>query len=420
MKTLSRTLPWLVAAAAFLHLRATAADWPQFLGPTRNGVCTETNLNLTWGADGPRKLWQKDVGDGFSGPAVAGGKLVLFHRRGRSERIEALDPADGSGFWNYDYPTGYRDDFGFDPGPRATPAIAEGKVFTYGADGALNALSLANGRLLWSVDCKTAFGAKKGFFGRACSPLVEGKNVILNVGGTEGNGIMAFDTGTGKVAWKATDEEAGYSSPVAATMGDKRYLFVFTRSGLTTLNPLSGGVYSQFPWRSPMEASVNAATPLVIGDTVFLSASYDTGAVALKFKEGRPEKIWSAEDALSNHYATSVYRDGYLYGFNGRQDMPPGPTLTCVDFKTGKVAWSQEPFGAGSVTLVNDRLLILTEKGELMVAAASPKEFKPLSRAQVFPFQVRAFPALADGRFYARSKSQLLCLDLRQGGAKAK
>jgi outer membrane protein assembly factor BamB len=407
----------LFIAAEIGCLQAGASDWPQLLGPNRNGVSGETNLNLTWGADGPAKLWQKPVGRGFSGPAVAGGKLVLFHRVGNRETVEACNALTGAGLWKYDYAATYRDDFGFDPGPRATPTIAGGKAFTYGADGILSALNFEDGKLLWSEDCKAKFGSRKGYFGRACSPLIEGKKLILEVGGGEGNGIMAFDIESGKVEWKATDDEAGYSSPVAATLGRRRYLFAFTRTGLATLNPDSGSVFSQFRWRSPMDASVNAATPLVIGDTVFLSASYDTGCTALRMKEGKPEALWSLDDGLSNHYATSIYRDGYLYGFNGRQDIPPGPRLSCVDYQTGKLAWSEEPFGAGSLILAGDRLLILTEKGELMVSAPSPKEFKVTSRAQVFPFEVRAFPALADGLFYARSKNQLICLDLRRACA---
>jgi outer membrane protein assembly factor BamB len=391
---------------------AAGGDWPQFLGPTRNGVCAETNLNLIWSGDGPPKLWQKDVGQGFSGPAVSGGSLILFHRLGDRETVECLDPLTGTDLWKYDYPTAYRDDFGFDEGPRATPAIADGKVFVYGAAGALHCLNLSDGRLVWEVDCQKKFGSRKGYFGRVCSPLVEGDKVILNVGGNDGSGIVAFNKETGKLVWKATEEEASYSSPVAATIGGKRYLFVFTRSGLAALDPEKGGVYFQFPWRSPIDASVNAATPLVIGDSVFLSASYDTGAILLRIAGGRPEKIWSGEDALDNHYATSVYHDGYFYGFNGRQES--GPSLNCVESRTGKVAWSQPGFGAGSMLLAGDRLVILTEKGELIAAGASSKEFKVVSRAQVLAFESRAYPALANGLFFARSKRQMICLDLRK------
>ena len=242
--------------------------------------------------------------------------------------------------------------------------------------------------------------------------MVEGDKVILNIGGNDTSGIIAFDVETGNYRWKATEDEASYSSPIAATIGGKRYLFVFTRAGLTALDPAAGRVYFQYPWRSPMEASVNAATPLVIGDTVFLSASYNTGAILLRIHGEQPEKIWSAEDALDNHYATSVYHDGYIYGFNGRQESGPG--LNCIESRTGKVAWTQQRFGAGNILVAGNRLLILTEKGELIVAEASPKSFKVICRAQVLPFESRAYPALADGLFVARSKRQMVCMDLRK------
>ncbi len=161
-----------------------------------------------------------------------------------------------------------------------------------------------------------------------------------------------------------------------------------------------------------MHASVSAATPLVIDDLIFLSASYGTGAALLRFKEGGPEKIWAGDDILSNHYATSVHHNGFLYGFDGRQEE--GCHLRCVELKTGKVRWSQDRFGAGTVTLAGGQLLILTEKGELLRAPATPTEFKPTARAQILPFNARAHPALADGRFYARSKDKLVCVDLRQ------
>jgi len=157
---------------------------------------------------------------------------------------------------------------------------------------------------------------------------------------------------------------------------------------------------------------VNAATPLVIHDLVFLSASYNIGAILLRVKGSDVEKIWAADDVLSNHYATSVYHDGYLYGFDGRQEH--GARLRCVELKTGKVRWTQESLGAGTVTLADNRLLVLSERGELIQAPTSPAEFKPANRAQILPSTARAYPALADGLFYARSKDKLVCVDLRK------
>ena len=390
---------------------AVSADWPQFLGPNRDGVYPGNDLAGQWPAGGPSILWKKDIGQGFAGPVVASGKLVLFHRMEDRETVDCLDAKTGNPLWRGQYPTHYQDDFGFDEGPRATPTIVDGKIFTFGAEGVLTCWNLADGKSIWRVDTKESFTAPKGFFGMACSPLVDGSTVIVNIGGGNGAGVVAFDKSTGKVLWKATDDEASYSSPVAATIGGKRYALVFNRAGLVALDPTSGKQYFRFPWRSRSHASVNAATPLVIDNRIFLSASYGTGAALLVFKESGPQTIWSGDNILSNHYATSVYHDGFLYGFDGRQET--GPNLRCVEVKSGAVKWSQDSFGAGTLMLAGDRLLILTEKGELILAPAMPDGFRPRARAQILPFDSRAYPALADGLYYARSKDKLVCVSLR-------
>jgi outer membrane protein assembly factor BamB len=402
---------WLVAMAFQLQ----AADWPQFLGADRNGISAETNLSGAWPADGPPVRWKKEVGQGFSGPVVAGGKLILFHRKADQEIIDCLDAKTGAGVWHFAYPTHYQDDFGFDEGPRATPAMADGKVYAMGAEGAVHCLNLRSGKEIWHVDCQKEFQAGKGFFGMACSPLVEAGLVILNIGGRDGAGIIALDKATGALRWKKGDAEAGYSSPIAASIQGKRYALVFTRAGLSALNPTNGAAYFDFPWRSRDNNSVNAATPLVAGDLIFLTASYETGAVLLRVENGGPKKVWSGGEALSCHYATPVLYQGYLYGVDGRADpgMQPRPSLRCVELQTGRVCRSQEDFGAATVTLAGGQLFILTEQGELLRAPVNPKEFHVTARAQILPMGVRAYPALADGCLYARSKDKLVCVGLK-------
>lgn len=376
-----------------------------------------TNLASRWPKEGPPILWQRQIGEGFAGPVIRRGKLVLFHRLGGDEVVECLEAKTGKELWKKEYPTHYRDDFGFDEGPRATPTIANGRVYTFGAEGGLNCWDFKTGERQWSVDAKRTFAARKGFFGLACSPLVEGEAVIVNLGGREGAGIVAFDPTTGKVLWKTTDDEASYSSPITASLGGERSVLVITREALIALQPAAGKILFRYPWRPSMSASVSAAVPLVVKDEIFLSASYGAGATLLRFNEGRVQKVWSAGDALSNHYATSVYHDGFLYGFDGRADpgFQPEPSLRCVEWKTGKVRWSESGLGAGTVTLVNGDLLILTDKGELFQAPASPGAFHSVARAQILPSSVRAHPALADGLFYARSNHKLECVDLRPG-----
>src|SRR5580704_19327769 len=337
-----------------------AADWPQFLGPTRNGVYAGPPLAESWPAGGPRVVWRKKVGQGFSGPVVAGNRVILFQRLGAEEVVEALDAGTGATQWRYAYPSVYRDDFGFDEGPRAVPVIVNGRVYTFGAEGQLQALDLATGRRLWNVDTMRRFGVRKGFFGAAGSPLVEDGRVIANIGGKDGGkgaGIVAFNADTGAILWTATDDEAGYSSPVGATFGGRRHAVFLTRNGLVGLDPATGTVLFQRRWRSRSASSVNAASPVVVGDLIFVSATYETGAAVLRVRGSDLTELWSSDAVLSNHYATSVQYKGYLFGFHGRQEF--NPSFRAVDVTTGAVKWSEDKFHAGTVTLAGDRLLIL-------------------------------------------------------------
>ena len=391
-------------------LEAATQDWPQILGPARNGVYAGPPIARTLPKSGPTLLWKRDVGAGFAGPAVVAGRLILFHRVGAREVVEAMDAATGKTIWTAEYPTSYRDDFGFDEGPRAIPVIAGGRIFTHGADGMLQALDFATGRKLWAVDTRRDFSVAKGYFGAASSPLVDGDRVLLNVGGRSG-GIVAFDVTTGKTLWTATTDEASYSSPVLAEIAGLHTAVFFTRTGLVALDPANGAVRYQYRWRARMATSVNAATPLVIKDQIFLSASYGTGAVLLQVAGNAVKPVWSGDESLSNHYSTSVYRDGYLYGFEGRQEF--GQTLRCVELATGKVMWNVDGFGAGTVLLAGDTLVITRESGELVLAAASAKGFQSLARAPLIPGVIRAYPALADGRFFVRNEHTLAAFDLR-------
>ena len=392
---------------------AGASDWPQFLGPKRNGVYGGPAISDSWPASGPPVLWRKPLGEGFSGAVVQAGRLVLFHRLENSEQVECLEAQTGRPLWQYDYPTDYRDDFGFDGGPRATPSIWEGKVYTFGAQGVLHCLELENGRKVWSLNTHEKFGVRKGFFGAACSPLVEDGRVFLNLGGRDQAGLVAFDARTGRVLWTSTDDEASYSSPATATLGGRRQVLFFTRTGLVSADPASGEVLFRFRWRARSRASVNAATPLAAAPLIFLSASYGTGAVQLRVKGSELETVWTSDESLSNHYSTSVIRGGHLFGFHGRQEY--GQSLRCVALQTGRVLWSRDGFGAGTLSLAGDRLLVLKENGELLLVAASPQAFRLIAKASILGPTVRAYPALADGRLFARNQKELVAVDLQPG-----
>ena len=406
----------LLLALTIVALPQTApSDWPQFLGPGRDGVYRGAALLEAWTERGPRVVWRKDVGAGFAGPVVSQGHLILFHRTNNRETVEAMDPATGATLWKYDYPTAYRDDFGFDEGPRAAPVIAEGIVYTFGAEGQLNALDLASGKRLWGEDTRARFKVTKGFFGAAGSPIVDQGRAIANIGGADA-GIVAFDAKTGKVLWTSTSDEASYSSGIVATIGGRKTAVFLTRTNLVGLDPATGKVVFQKRWRALQAASVNAATPVIVNDPmgtlIFVSAEYGPGAGVFRVEGANLTPLWTSDEALTNHYATSIHRDGVLYGFHGRQEF--GQSLRAVDLRTGKVRWSQERYLAGSLIMAGDRLLILRETGELVLAAASPASYQQLARAFILPGPVRPFPALADGRLYARNEKTLVAVDLRK------
>ncbi len=395
----------LILAPALL----VAQDWPQILGPGRNGIYTGPPIVPSLPRGGPPQIWARDIGAGFAGPAVSAGTLILFHRLNNREVVDAMDAASGKTRWTFEYPTSYRDDFGFDEGPRAVPAIAGGRVFTHGADGWLHGLDFKTGRRLWGVDTRRVFDAPKGYFGVATSPLVDGTRVMVNVGGKAG-GIVAFDAASGKTLWTSTSDEASYSAPVVADIAGMRTAVFFTRTGLVALDPANGGIRYQYRWRARMAASVNAAVPIVVKDQIFLSASYGTGAILLQVANNAVKPVWSGDESMSNHYSTSVLKDGYLYGFDGRQEF--GQSLRCVELATGKVMWNVDGFGAGTLLIADHILVITRESGELALAPASPEGFRFNSRAQLLPGVVRAYPALADGRYFVRNERQLRAFDL--------
>ena len=385
-----------------------AEDWPQFLGPRRDGTSKETGLVASWPKDGPPLIWEKEIGSGFSGPVIAGQRVLLFHRVGDEEVVECFTLAKGEREWRFAYATEFDDSFGKGNGPRATPTIAGKRVITFGADGWLHCLDLENGKKLWKKNLLKEYRGDLGYFGVGSSPLVEEDLVLVNVGGKEA-GIVALNLADGEEKWKATKDAASYASPIAGTIGGARQAIFFTRNGVVTLDPKTGTVHHKQRWRARIDASVNAATPLLIGDLAFFSASYDTGGLLLRLKKDGADEVWTSEDAMANHYNTCIHHDGYLFGFDGRQEV--GPSFRCVELKTKKVEWEQKKFGCGSMILAEGKLLILTENGNLILAEATPKKYEELARVRILDAgPVRAQIALADGKLFARDQKRLVCL----------
>ncbi len=400
-----------LALTLTLTLYAEGGDWPQLHGPARDGHSAETKLNWDWPKAGLTTVWKLDVGTGWAAPVASGENLIVFHRVGDDEIVLCLHPVTGKEKWKHAYRTKYKDDFGFDDGPRATPTVAGGTVFALGPNGDLSAVELATGKGLWHRNLLEDYKAGKGFFGAACSPLVMGDKVLVNVGG-KGAGVVCFNATDGKEVWKSTDDGASYSSPVAAEIDGKPAAVFLTRTGLRVLDPAGGKSLYDFPFRPRDTSSVQAASPLVWKDEIFLTVSYATGGALVSAKKGELNEVWANDKSLSSQYTTPVRVGDHLYGTHGRSDVG-NAQLRCVEWKTGAVKWGEAKFGVASLIAVDGGLLALTEAGELVRFDASPDGYKERARAALLTKPTRAAAALANGLLYARDGKQLICVSLK-------
>lgn len=389
-------------------------EWPQILGPHRNGVADGETIR-PWNADGPRTLWTYPLGEGYAGAAVQGQRVIVFHRLGDVERVKALDAASGRPLWKADFPATYAPGVDPDTGPRCVPLIHDGAVYAYGAAGDLHCLSLADGKKLWSRSMLRDFDGDEGYFGAGSSPIIVDGRLLLNVGGRDAAGLVALRLADGKTLWNKTDERASYSSPTVAAMDGRPHAIFVTRLNVLCVDPRDGTVRFRFPFgqRGP---TVNAATPLVFERRLFVTANYGVGARLMRIGADAVEPVWDNDESLSSQYPTPVYRDGFLYGIHGREDVGVGQ-LRCVEAATGKVRWSVPDFGMAHLILAGDRLLILHVEGRLVLATASPERFQELATATVSGSIARALPALANRRLFVRETSRqdgcLKCFELQ-------
>ena len=436
----------LLASITFAALFATAppvsgqarggSDWPRFLGPTGDGRSQESQILTRWPKGGPQQLWQVEIGEGYSAPSVAEARLFLFDRTGDSARLRRLDAATGDELWSTVYETHYEDYYNYSVGPRASPVVDGDRVYTFGVEGRLRCQDAESGRIAWELDTAERFGVVKNFFGVGATTLVENDLLIVPVGGSppgspkihsgdvkgNGSGLVAFDKMTGEVRYSVSDELASYASPVAATIDGRRWGFWFARGGLVGFEPSSGKIAFHFPWKSKKLESVNAATPIVDDDTVFITESYGKGAALLRVGPGAPEIVWQdarRDQVMRAHWATPIHHEGYLFGSSG-----PGSgdaELRCIEHRSGKLMWSEPGLGRSTLLYVNDRLIVLTEHGRLLVIEAEPEAFEVVSdftprgpdSKPTLKFPAWNAPVLSHGILYVRGKDRLVALDLR-------
>jgi outer membrane protein assembly factor BamB len=439
-------LKWLAIVGCFISFATSQAahDWPDFLGPQRNAKSTETGLNWNWPTAGPPVVWQVPLGTSYSQPTVSNGKLFHFDRFGDVARLTCRDALTGQELWTLDHPTEYDDLLGYNNGPRCTPVVNGEHVYTMSAEGILQCAKVADGNRVWQIDTMAMFGVVKNFFGVGSTPVVFEDVVIANIGGSpagsppdvysgnvqgNGSGVVAFDKLTGETRWQASDELAGYASPVIATIDGRPWCFVFARGGLVALDPRSGKVDFEFPWRAKLLESVNASTPVVVGNEVFISEAYELGSALLRVKSGGFDEVWTDRDkrrdqSLMLHWNTPVVHEGYAYGSSGRHTGQA--ELRCIEWKTGRVMWSEPNLRWSSMFYADGHLLCLSEDGTLRVLRPNPQKFDQLAAVTLVDAIGKQFlrepaweaPVLANGKLYLRGADRLVCLDLTPQPAK--
>jgi outer membrane protein assembly factor BamB len=399
--------------ALFLAVSGShAADWPQWLGPRRDGSSTE--IVTPW-QQTPKILWKQAVGEGHSAPVVADGKLFIFAKVADKddEQVEAFDAATGKPLWTQATQRGkFKGLFG--NGPRGTPAVDNGKIYAFGITGVLTCLNASDGAKLWEVDTLKQYQAANLFFGVSGSPIVEGRLVLVNVGG-KGASIVAFDKNTGKEVWKTLDDKASYSSPIAVGNGDARQVIFLTAAGLAAVAPKDGKELWQFPFQDALFES--STTPVLAGDTL-IASSITLGSVGLKLTGTKAEKLWE-NDALTCYFSTPVaVGKEHVYLVTGTK--PPAlkteATLHCIEAATGKKLWTRKnkvgTYHASMLRTGDNKLLLLEEPGNLALFDPDPKGYRELARAKICG-ETWAHPALAHGRLYVRDKKEVVCVELK-------
>jgi outer membrane protein assembly factor BamB len=396
------------------------AFWPQWLGPARDASSPEKVA--PWKGD-PNVLWRQPVGEGHSSPIVADGRVFL-HVKAKDkdeEEVLALDAKTGKELWRKSYARpAFRGLFG--NGPRATPAAAGGKLYTYGITGLLTCWDVADGKQLWQVDALKKFEARNIRFGASCSPLVEGKSVLLNVGG-KGASVVAFDKDGGETAWKVLDDQASYASPIAFGEGKGRQVVFLTAAGVVSLNPEDGTTFWNFPLRDRLLES--STTPVLAGDVLIASSiTYGSAGLRLSAKDGKPAatEAWKSP-SLTSYFTTPVaVGTEHLYLVTGTPPAlggvrtPPQADLHCVEAATGKALWKREKVGryhAGLLRTGDAKILMLEDQGDLVLVDPNPKEYRELARSKVCG-GTWAHLALAGGKLYLRDDKEIVCLQLSE------
>ena len=389
-----------LALFATLH-SVTAADWPHWRGPTRDGISTETGWSTQWPEGGPKQLWQTNVGMGCSSITVSQGRAYTQGNENETDTVFCFDAATGKIIWKHSYACPLMAKY-WEGGTLATPTVDGDRVYTISKMGDLFCFNAATGKIIWKKNLPADLGGQVPTWGYAGSPLVLNGWVLLDVG-APGGATMALDKLTGNVVWKNGDDPASYGTLMPFTFQGRQCLASFNAFGLVVRELNGGKEVARFPWKTKYD--VNATTPIIAGDKIFISSGYLHGCALLQLSADGLKEVWQ-NTKMKNHFNSCVLWQGHLYGFDEN-------TLACMELATGEVKWTQPGIGKASVMIADGKLVVQAERGDLIIAEPTPTAFKPIARAKVLGGKCWVVPVLANGRIYAKNNAgDLVCLDV--------
>lgn len=436
-------------AVPSLWNRRDGADWPRFLGPTFDGKSTETGIRTAWDDGGLPLVWTMPVGTSYGIGAVAAGRYFQHERVGDSERLRALHAETGQPLWQHALPVQYRDLYGYNDGPRDTPAVDGNQVFTFGVAGRLTCRDVRDGQPQWNVETNRRYGVIQNFFGVGSSPLVHQDKVIVMVGGSPpqdadlppgrldrvspaGSALVALDRRTGEERWKVGEDLASYSCPRLMTIQGVTVVLLLARDGLLAVTADDGRQLWHYPHRSRMLESVNAAVPVVSGNQLLISECYEVGSVMLEVSLAGVQEVWKdppnrRQQILRAHWATPILVDGWLYGCSGRNE--PDSDLRCFRWSDREIGWIDPRRSRSSLMYVDGHFVVLDESGLLQLVRADAREMEVVSEIhlerppaaltavgyQPMGRPYWAAPILSHGLLYVRGSDAVACFELIPG-----
>jgi outer membrane protein assembly factor BamB len=407
MHTVRKTLPvfmlWAVTILALAAQPAMGADWPNYRGPSHNGISDETDWQSQWGASGPPVLWKKSVGIGFSTTAVADGRAYTMGNVGKdTDIVFCFDAQTGNEIWRHSYPCPLEPKY-YEGGTLSTPTVDDGKVYTLSKMGDLFCLDAATGKVLWQKQLNKDMGFALPTWHFSSSALIAGDVLVLDVG-TAG---LALHKKTGERIWDNGKGKCGYCTPVPFSVDGQACVAIATEVSVVAVKVADGKQVWQLPWKTQYE--VNAPDPIIVGNRVFITSGYKRGCGLFTVTGSDVSKVWENK-VMSMQINCPILRDGYIYGFDEQ-------VFTCLKLDDGKEQWQDKSLGKGSLMMSADgRLIIMSEKGELVIAKADPEKFDVLARAQILPeSKCWTSPVLANGRIYTRNTAgDFVCVDVKK------